>query len=116
MDLKYNMIIGLFLISLLSYAQKTGIGTTDPLSDLHGISTSSDTKYNIVTLTSRASIFSTSLETLAKVTGCTATSGHTLSYNAQTKKISVSFADSPTYYPNAGLFVINKIMKVRQTK
>ncbi|WP_353099700.1 hypothetical protein [Myroides odoratus] len=35
MDLKYNMIIGLFLISLLSYAQKTGIGTTDPLSDLH---------------------------------------------------------------------------------
>ncbi|MCS4238661.1 hypothetical protein M2306_001099 [Myroides gitamensis] len=91
------------------------IGTTYIGAELHGISTSRETKYDVVTLTSTASIFGTSLETLAKATGCTATSGHTLSYNAQTKKISVSFADSPTYYPNAGLFVINKIMKVKQT-
>jgi len=35
MELNYKMIIGVFLISVLSYAQKTGIGTENPLSDLH---------------------------------------------------------------------------------
>ncbi|WHT39003.1 hypothetical protein QNH98_18940 [Myroides sp. mNGS23_01] len=91
------------------------IGTTYIGAELHGISTSRDTKYNEVILSSTENIFGTSLEILAKASGCSATSGHTLSYNAQTKKITVSFADSPTYYPNAGLFVINKVTKVKQT-
>lgn len=93
----------------------TFIGTKYIGTKLQGISTANNNKYAEVTLSSGETVFGTPLEILAKASSCGANSGHTLSFNTQNNKISVSFLDKPTYYSNAGIFVINKVIKIKQT-
>lgn len=65
--------------------------------------------YDKVILSSTANISSDSLEMLAKA-GCSAQAGHILSLSAD-GYLQVSFNDRPTYYPNAGIFVIYSVEK-----
>lgn len=67
-----------------------------------------------VILTGSNSIYGTPLEKIANASGCTP-SGHTLTL-VNNNQIRVSFHDEPTYYPNAGVFVIYNFEKVKQVK
>ncbi|MCT2406778.1 MFS transporter [Chryseobacterium antibioticum] len=89
------------------------IGTSYLGASLQARATSGTTTFAAVTLSSSQSIFGTSLERLANASGCSASVGHILSYSAG--QITVSFFDQPTYFTNAGLFVIYSIDKVKQT-
>lgn len=91
------------------------IGTSYLGASLQARATSNTTTYAAVTLSSSQSIFGAPLERLAKANcgGSTSTTGHTLSYSAG--QINVSFLDQTPYFPNAGLFIIYTIDKVKQT-
>lgn len=69
--------------------------------------------YDRVVLTSATNIFGSTLESLAKA-GCSgsSTTGHTLSLNTDAT-LSVTFNDTPTYFPNAGVFVIYSVEKTK---
>lgn len=68
--------------------------------------------YDRVVLTSATNIFGSPLEILAKASTCSGQSGHTLSLKTD-DTISVTFLDSPAYYPNAGVFVIYSVDKTK---
>lgn len=68
--------------------------------------------YDRVVLTSATNIFGSPLEILAKASTCGGQSGHTLSLKTD-DTISVTFLDSPAYYPNAGVFVIYSVDKTK---
>lgn len=68
--------------------------------------------YDRVVLTNATNIFGSPLEILAKASTCGGQSGHTLSLKTD-DTISVTFLDSPGYYPNAGVFVIYSVDKTK---
>lgn len=91
----------------------TFIGKKFSYAALQSYSTVSSTTYPKITISSTNTIFDKPLEILSKGSTCNETSGHTLRYNKSTNKITVTFLDWPTFYPNAGVFVINNISKVK---
>lgn len=68
--------------------------------------------YERVILTSATNVFGTPLEILAKASSCGSESGHILSLNPD-DTLSVTFSDKPTYFPNAGVFVIYSVDKTK---
>ncbi|PWW20604.1 hypothetical protein [Chryseobacterium sp. AG844] len=91
------------------------IGTSYLGASLQARATTNNNTYAAVTLSSSQSVFGTPLEKLANavINPSYPNAGHTLSYSAG--QITVSFLDFPIYYPNAGLFVIYTIDKIKQT-
>ncbi|PTT30811.1 hypothetical protein DBR28_15805 [Chryseobacterium sp. HMWF028] len=89
------------------------IGTSYLGALLQGRATSNNNTYAGVTLSSSNSVFGKPLEQLANAgyNSSFPNAGHTLSYS--NGQISVTFLDFPVYYPNAGLFVIYTIDKVK---
>lgn len=77
-----------------------------PLAELQA-----STVYDRVILTSKSNIFSQYLEKLANASACT-DSGHIFSLDTE-GNIVVTYFDAPTYFPNAGIFVIYNVEKTK---
>ena len=93
----------------ITFIGKRYIGAT-----LQAFSAVDNKTYAETKLGPNASVFGTSLEVLAHASTCSTTSGHTLTFDSTTGKITDTFRDTGNYYKDAGTFVITSYEKYKQ--